>query len=65
MNNNLLLALTLIKGLVILIGLGLALWVLIRGIMKKELNWKNKALKYFFITWLIVIILSIIDFGIA
>jgi uncharacterized membrane protein len=62
MRNEMLFVLSIVKVLVVIIGLGLTFWILIKGLMKKEPNWQNKAMKYFFLTWFIIIILSIIEF---
>jgi len=57
--------LTLFKAIIILTGLGLTFWFLIRGLMNIDLNGKSKALKYFFGTAGVIILLSIVEFIVA
>jgi len=53
---------TLIKFAVIIFGLGLTFWFLIKGLNENNSIKKKKALKYFLLTILVVSILTIIEF---
>ncbi len=65
MRTEFLTIITLIKVLIILVGLGFTFWIVIKGLMKKEVDWKTKALKYFFWTAGLTILLSLLDFLMA
>ena len=65
MKEALLLIFTFLKAFTILIGLGVTCWTLVRGLLRKEHGWEGRALKYFFSTAGLVILLMVIEFSIA
>ena len=65
MITSLLVILTLIKVLIALVGLAISCWHLLRGLLKKDEDGTNKALKYFFATVGAIMLISVIDFLIA
>ncbi len=65
MRAALLIILTLVKVLIILIGLSLTFWSLFKGLLKSEKGWENRTLKYFFWTVGLVLLLSGLDFLVA
>ncbi|MFT6054327.1 MAG: hypothetical protein ACJAS3_003325 [Roseivirga sp.] len=65
MKSTLLFIGTLLKAVVIFIGLGLTIWHLVKGIATKDDKSKKKALKYFLFTFGFTFLISIIEFLLA
>jgi hypothetical protein len=53
---------TLFKAVILLVGMGVVLWHLVKGITTGDKAFYLKALKYFFLTVAVIITLSVFEF---
>lgn len=63
MRAALLVILTVVKAIIIIGGLGLVFYHLIKGFSNDDAGSKRKALRYFFLIFLVLITFSVVEFA--